>query len=53
MDVFQNYIVLYIQKNTKPIMRIISTKNNNNIEDLTLPAEIGKISPGMNQVYNA
>ena len=34
-------------------MRIISTKNNNTIEDLTLLQEIGKISPGMNQVYNA
>lgn len=29
MDVFKDHIVLYIQKNTKPIMRILSTKNNN------------------------
>ena len=27
-DVFEGFIVLYIQKNTKPVIRIIKTKKN-------------------------
>jgi len=51
MDIFENYIVIYLKKLTTPQI-IIKDLSDNKKYYVKMPHQVGEINPGLNKVYS-